>query len=511
MKTPTVILRGCDTYDVERIRGIVREGLEALELRPFGRTLVKPNVVASGRYFPHAYTRPEFTEGVLRALRDRAQGGALEELAVGERCGITMPTRYAFHGAGYYKMAKRVGGVKLHHFDEVPQVEIPLYHAGRLRDSFYTPEPVARADFFVNCPKFKAHPWTTVTFSMKNYIGIQDDRHRLIDHDHRLSEKVADLQYIVQPQFIAADAIIAGEGRMLTPIPFDLNLVVMGDNQVAFDAVCCHIIGVDPLSVDHIRLAYERGFGPVDLAQIRVIGDVTLEEARQRARNFRTGLIRVEDYFRDSNIRAYAGPPPTDGGYDYCWGGCPGALEEAIEILRIYDTATDAKLPPMHIVFGQYQGKIDAKPGEKVVFMGDCATYHGEIAGKPVQIESRYVDRSHKHPLDAVPQDIYVKMLKMGRLMSGLDKNDVLQIGGCPVSVAEQVLALVKLGGLKNPYLDPKEAVGFTGCYLSWRTRKAFKQLFGMQYNEPGPAERGKARPAQNLPPPGAATALERR
>ena len=81
---------------------------------------------------------------------------------------------------------------------------------------------------------------------MKNYIGIQDDRHRLIDHDHRLNEKIADLQYIIQPQFIAIDAITAGEGRMLTPTPFDLKLIIMGNNQVAFDAVCCAIIGVDP-------------------------------------------------------------------------------------------------------------------------------------------------------------------------------------------------------------------------------------------------------------------------
>ena len=65
---PRVILRRCTSYDVERIRTIVREGLEQLELRPFGRTLVKPNVVCSGEMFPHAYTRPEFIEGVLRAL-----------------------------------------------------------------------------------------------------------------------------------------------------------------------------------------------------------------------------------------------------------------------------------------------------------------------------------------------------------------------------------------------------------------------------------------------------------
>src|SRR5262249_32603245 len=146
------------------------------------------------------------------------------------------------------------------------------------------PEPIARADFFVNCPKFKSHPWTTVTFSMKNYIGIQDDRHRLIDHDHRLNEKIADLQYIIQPQFIAIDAIVAGEGRMLTPIPRDLGLVIMGNSQVAFDAVCCRMIGVDPRSVDHIRLAEERGFGTTVGSEIRLSGDVTLDEAQAMAK-----------------------------------------------------------------------------------------------------------------------------------------------------------------------------------------------------------------------------------
>ena len=69
---PKVILRSCRDYDPERIRTIVREGLEELGLRPFGRTLVKPNLVAAGPLFPHAYTRPEFGEGVLRALRTSA-------------------------------------------------------------------------------------------------------------------------------------------------------------------------------------------------------------------------------------------------------------------------------------------------------------------------------------------------------------------------------------------------------------------------------------------------------
>src|SRR3954471_14085125 len=96
---PRVIIRRCPSYDVDRIRTIVREGLEELDLRPHGRTLVKPNLVASGPLFEHAYTRAEFMEGVLRALQDRADE-RLTELAVGERCGITVPTRLAYQGAG---------------------------------------------------------------------------------------------------------------------------------------------------------------------------------------------------------------------------------------------------------------------------------------------------------------------------------------------------------------------------------------------------------------------------
>src|SRR5262245_21217137 len=189
---PRVIIRRCPTYDVELIRRIAREALEELGLRPHGRTLVKPNCVASGPTFPHAYTRPEFLEGMLLALKDR-DDGKVTELALGERCGITVPTRAAFDGAEYYPMLERVA-VKHYHFEAEPQREIRLTHPTRLRDYLFTPEPVAKADFFVNCPKFKSHPWTIVTFSMKNYIGIQDDRHRLIDHDHRLNEKIADLQ-----------------------------------------------------------------------------------------------------------------------------------------------------------------------------------------------------------------------------------------------------------------------------------------------------------------------------
>lgn len=497
---PRVILRRCSTYDVAKIRSIVRSGLEELSLRPHGRTLIKPNVVASGAHFPHAYTRPEFVEGVIGALKDR-DDGRVRELAVGERCGITLPTRMTYESAGYYPMFRRTG-VKHYHFEEEQQVEIPLTHEGRLRDYVFTPEPVAKADFFVNCPKFKSHPWTTVTFSMKNYIGIQDDRHRLIDHDHRLNEKVADLQYIVQPQFIAIDAITAGEGRMLTPSPFDLGLIIMGNNQVAFDSVCCQIIGVDPRSVEHIRLASERGFGPMDLGDIEIAGDVTLEEAKHKAKGFKVGLVRVEKYFEGTNITAYAGSPPEPERTDYCWGGCPGAIEEAIEILREYDKECDAKMPRMHVVFGAYDGPIDAKPGEKVIFIGDCATYKGKIGDQLVSIESLYRERSARDPYTAKHDDVLAKMVKVTTKLAMARNETTLRLEGCPVSVAEQVLTLVTLGKTKNPYFAPDQLLDFNKAYVAWRGASLAKRLAGKPYQVHGACPRGEAAPELPSEPP---------
>jgi uncharacterized protein (DUF362 family) len=491
---PKVIIRSCRAYDPEAIRRIFREGIEELGLRPFGRTLVKPNLVAAGDMFPYAFTRPEVGEGMVRALQD-VGGSSMTELAVGERCGITVPTRLSFKESGWNDVVHRTK-VKRYCFEEEPQVEIPLRHDGRLRDYLFTPEPVARADFFVNLPKFKAHPWTTVTFGTKAYIGIQDDRHRLIDHDHKLNEKIRDLQFIIQPQLIAIDAITAGEGRMLTPTPFDLGLLIMGNSQLAFDAVCCAIIGIDPRTVDHLRLTEEAGFGTLDVSKVAISGDVSLEEAQARARGFKVGLIRVEKYFEGTNISAYAGPPPESEHSDYCWGGCPGAIEEAIEILRVYDKDTDAKMPRLHVVFGAYDGAIDAGPGERVVFIGDCSTWSGELAGKPVQIRSTYKDRATHDPHHAKHDDIFKKLSVTTKKVAATRNEPYLRMEGCPVSVAEQVLALVSLGGLKNPYLDPSQVVGFTRSYLGWRGRVALNRLQRKRYQTNGEfRERGQAAP----------------
>jgi hypothetical protein len=104
-------------------------------------------------------------------------------------------------------------------------------------------------------------------------------------------------------------------------------------------------------------------------------------------------------------------------------------------------------------------------------------------------------------PLEAKSGDIFEKMWKVGSELWKSRGDQVIRLPGCPVSVAEQVLALVQLGGLDNPYFDPEVAVEFTSCYLSTQTRNAIARLRGRKYNVPGPTQRGASRPVQNLPP----------
>ena len=107
-KRHKVLIRRCSHYDPGRIAAIVREGMEELGVRPQGRILLKPNLVlAHPEIFPHAFTRREFLDGVITAVK--AMATEVEEIAVGERSGITIATRYSFKNAGYAPIVRKHG------------------------------------------------------------------------------------------------------------------------------------------------------------------------------------------------------------------------------------------------------------------------------------------------------------------------------------------------------------------------------------------------------------------
>ncbi|MCZ7542745.1 MAG: DUF362 domain-containing protein [Anaerolineae bacterium] len=496
MTHPTVLIRHCDAYDAGRLAHILGEGMDALGARPHGRTMIKPNVVVAvrGRY-ELAHTRAEFIEGLLAAVR--ARDGDVTELAVGERSALTVPTRFGFHHAGYGPAIKR-HRAKAYYFEEYPNVEVPLRHPDALRPYVYVPTPVAACDFLINAPKLKAHAWCKMTCALKNYIGLQDSGHRIIDHDFHLHQKIVDLQEILTPGFIAVDAITAGELTMMSPTPRRLGLIVMGTNQVAVDVVCAHILGLDPHAVDHIRIAGARGLGPLDVADIALGGDVPFEEARARGAGFQLSVEKVDAALRrkTDRITVHLGLPPDAHGGDYCWGGCPGALWETVESLqRAWQPDVYERLRPMTYVFGDYRGAINPKPGEPVIFFGDCACWRGRLNGRVVEVESTYTPHSridprrHRASVDVVR--ILLRFL-WDRVRHW--RRPYHRVYGCPASMHEHHVRLAFLGGAKNPYFDARLFLSFTSRYVWSNLVRRWRITAHSHLRRPAPGPQRAAR-----------------
>lgn len=489
MNTPRVLIMRCGRYDPDLIGGLVREGMQELGVRPSGKILLKPNaVLAHPRYFPHAYTRKEFLEGVVLATKARAQ--RVEQIAVGERSGITVPTRYSFRNAGYFQVIRR-HGLKAFFFEETRQVPLPLRSPGRLRDRVFVPEPVAACDGLINLPKFKAHPWCRLTLSLKNYIGLQDDAHRLLDHNIHLEEKIVDLQEVVPSRFIAVDAVIAGQKMMLTPTPFPLGAIVMGTNACAVDTVACHMVHVDPRDVIHLRLASERGYGPMDLGEIEVAGDFPLDEVQEKTRRFEFCVERIDRYFQPGGfLHCTVGRFPE--GRDYCWGGCPGALQEAAHILRVYDEAAVRAMRPVRYVVGETREPLELQEGERVLFAGECTAWRGRIRGKEVCIEGRYRppqpgEEAHRPSNDMLRRTAAALWNTLKRPGAGH-----LHARGCPVSVADHVHYLARYGGIRNPNLDPRLLVPVTLAYCQMRLGRFWNRFIGRSPGRGAGEKRGE-------------------
>ena len=114
-----VLLRRCPDYeDLDRIRGLIAEGIEELGVKPKGKILLKYNMVfAHPRFGRYAYTHPRVLEGIIDVLSSLPE---VEKVILGERTGVYVPTRYHWSQAGYEYLRRK------------PKVEVCFFDEGML-------------------------------------------------------------------------------------------------------------------------------------------------------------------------------------------------------------------------------------------------------------------------------------------------------------------------------------------------------------------------------------------
>ncbi|UCD84661.1 MAG: DUF362 domain-containing protein [Deltaproteobacteria bacterium] len=373
-----VIIRSVPDYqDIDAIRKVVAEGMEDLGTKPFGRVLLKYNMVfAHKRFGRFAYTHPHVLEAIVDVLAARPE---VEKVILGERTGVYVPTRYHFSQAGYEYLRGKPK-VEVCFFDEDKLVEVVLEKGGfhkRLRFS----RTLIEADYKVYTPKLKHHVSTKLTCAMKLNMGICDKKERLRGHDYHLEEKIADLYEVGNPDLVVVDAIDIGQQNEIVPKPLRLGAIMMGTSGVAIDSVGARLLGFETGEIEHLKIARSRGWEPVTDDQIEIKSDVSWDELLEKTRDFDYTYSDLNKI--DTRIRFYLGNYPD--GDEPCWGGCINMLKGALAVFEAYKQRSLKRAKPVAMVIGEYEGDIDGQ-GYPVLLIGNCTRVKGNIQGKTRRI-----------------------------------------------------------------------------------------------------------------------------
>lgn len=324
---------------------------------------VKVNAVD---FKPHCYTDPMAVHALVHLLRS---SGA-RRVFVMDNCTQGNFTRLVFKVSGLEKATKEAGGTPLY-LDEGRQVWVELPRMGyRVKVSRVVKEKLMeeRDDvFYINMPRLKTHSMARVTLGVKNQLGLIRQKDRIRDHNHRLHQKLADIFSVIKPHFTLIEGLEALNHGHYSPVALAsrcverLGLFIGGEDTLAVDAVGCHLMGIDPREVEHLRLAAEWGLGCIDLDRIEVVGNP--EPFR---RNYTWDLLPV--YPPDVTI--------LEGRERCCPEGCN--LNTRMVLQMLY-TDFGGKGGFTILMGSGWQEEDLEKVGDRVLLVGDCAVsevYH---------------------------------------------------------------------------------------------------------------------------------------
>jgi uncharacterized protein (DUF362 family) len=263
--TPSVFLDRLDRDEGE----VLRAGLEHLRvpamIRRGDTVFVKPNLTFPV-YREGVMTRPECVEAVIGALQDCGARVVVGESDSGGYNRFSMDEVFAKTGLAGIAARHGVPVVNLSH---EPSRDIHVRWRGK---DLAVPLPVRLlddVDLFVTVPVPKVHANVGVSMSIKNQWGcIQEPSRRLELHPafteviHAVNEALRVRISIIDGKFgLDRNGPMRGD-------PVRLGWMLMSDDIVAADVVCCRLMGVDPDQIGYLRY-YRRRRGRSDVEAYR--------------------------------------------------------------------------------------------------------------------------------------------------------------------------------------------------------------------------------------------------
>lgn len=273
------------------IRSVINDigGIDSI-VKTNDTVILKPNLFITRNWKTGTTTNPQIVEEMIKIVLDAGGTPIITESA-----GIGRDTQYLFNVLGYSDLAKKYK-IKLIDINKSEYIAVSI-PKGVIFKELNIPKIVQEADVIIDLPKMKTHMSTTVTLGMKNLKGFLPGDEKRKPHKFGLHQGIVDLNKIIKPDLIVVDGLVAMEGNGPSyGDPIELGVIVAGKNVVAVDTVCCKIMNIDPLSVEHIQLAYEQGMKP---SKIEQVGDSVSRDFKIPIEESESFIERIINYINN--------------------------------------------------------------------------------------------------------------------------------------------------------------------------------------------------------------------
>jgi len=243
------------------------------------RVLIKVNFISIKTYETGVTTDPLVVEAIIRKVKEFS-----DEIFVVESDASMTDADKACKATGMLDVcnSNQVKFINLR--KEKDRIKLTIPNSETLKE--ITVPKIVVDSAIINAAKLKTHNEAGVSLGMKNMFGLLPDKLKFKYHLKGVSKVIVDINTVLKSRLTVIDGFYALEGPGPTSgTPVRMDLTIAGKDPIATDATACRVMGINPEEIYHIKRAYEKGFGEIDEARIKIVGNKLKEVTRKFRRN----------------------------------------------------------------------------------------------------------------------------------------------------------------------------------------------------------------------------------
>lgn len=259
-------------YNSENLRNEVFAGVKkAMEeanwekyILPGDSVCIKPNLCLD-LLFPGAITSPWVLEGVILVLRKK-----IKKIYLVESDTWTTDVENGVRASGLLDICQKYN-VKWINLLKNNFVKKKIQNNLALGEVVEIPDIISKSKL-LTIPVLKTHGNSLISGAIKNQWGCL--KKMRIDYHEKINEALVDLNRVLKPDFCVMDATIGSEGKgPKQGRPRICNLILAAADNVAMDTVAAKLMGINPESVEHLKLCAKYNTGISDFNNIKINGE----------------------------------------------------------------------------------------------------------------------------------------------------------------------------------------------------------------------------------------------